>query len=204
MPIYSNSASSVQTTETLQKTTPGHNSWQGVACPPITHNAPQIDETTYRNIRIIGADFIARTPIYRANRALHISPSKKAIIHLSDPLASFRLLDIQTCSRPVDQITIGADSSCARRFIVQIVPMPTIVPRTWSFHDQVSHIFSNWICIVAFCTINRRAHDESAPMRLISHLALGQEKEGKQQKPGKQKEREGDKGSQRIKKQKGK
>jgi len=35
-------------------------------------------------------------------------------------------------------------------------------------------------------------------------IVLGQEKKGKQQKPGKQKEREGDKGSQRIKKQKGK
>jgi len=41
-------------------------------------------------------------------------------------------------------------------------------------------------------------------MRLIFRLAFGQEKKGKQQKPGKQEEREGDKGSQRIKKQKGK
>lgn len=162
MPIYLNSASRVQTTEITKKTAPGHSAWHGIARSPIAHNAPpQIDENTYRNSRIIGADFIVRTRVYRANQAPdllmpcsrlvllvphrepHVSPSKKAIVPLSHFLAPLNIVDVQTCSHPVDM--------------------------------QKSVICKG-----------------------------DQEKKGKQQKPGKQKEREGDKGSQRIKKQKGK
>lgn len=185
MPIYLKSTSGVQTTEIVKKTAPEHSTWYGIACFPIAYNAPpQIDEIICRNTRIIGADCIVRPPIDRAEQAhyplvscsrpiqfaprrqLHISPSKKAIAHLSCFLAFLKLTDIQMYSRPVDipansfrcQIAIGADSPCARRFIVQNVPT---------------------------CKGN-------------------QEKKGDQQKSGKQKGREGDKGSQRIKKQKGK